>query len=93
MLVSNQSPAEKNDLNALDEAAKVTGATLYARVLAGNHLLQIPEVAALLSCSTRTVKNRITSGELPVVRLDDGQRSVRVSMLDLADFIEARKVT
>jgi excisionase family DNA binding protein len=79
--------------NPLQEAARITGAEIHARVLAGNHLLRINEVAALLSCSTRTVRNKITSGELPIVPLDDGQKSVRVSMLALADFIEARKVS
>lgn len=82
--------ATRNDENALDEAARITGAQLHARVLAGNHLLRFEEVASLLSCSTRTVRSKVQAGEISEVRIGDGQRDRRISMLALAEFIRAR---
>lgn len=54
-------------------------------------LFTIPEVAQLLSCSTRSVKRWIAAG-LPVVHLGAGQRDRRVSETDLEAWVEARKV-
>ena len=62
---------------------------MYA--LSHTNLLTIPEVARLLSCSTRTVKRRIADGSLPVVHVGTGQRDRRVSEADLAAWIEARR--
>ena len=50
-------------------------------------LLTLPEVAEELSCSLATVKRRVSSGALPVVR--DG-RIVRVRTSDLERYLLER---
>ncbi|MGH2383397.1 MAG: helix-turn-helix domain-containing protein [Candidatus Limnocylindria bacterium] len=63
-----------------------TGAELWAELVAGSTLLTIREVAARLSCSTRTVERRIDEGSLATVNISSQGR--RVTVRDLVSFIE-----
>lgn len=51
-------------------------------------LFSIPEVAACLKVSPKTVRRWIEHGELPVHRLG---RQIRISEPDLAAFVRARR--
>ena len=51
-------------------------------------LLSIADVADVLGCSTKTVKRRITAGDLSVIR--DG-RLVRIHPADLQRYIKLRR--
>ena len=51
-------------------------------------LLTLSDVAEILQCSEKTVKRRVASGELPVVR--DG-RMVRVHPDDLDRYVKLRR--
>jgi excisionase family DNA binding protein len=53
-----------------------------------NDLLNVPELAALLRCSARTVQNLFAAGDLPVVRIG---RRVFVRRADVAKFLRARR--
>ena len=48
----------------------------------------VPEVAAYLQISARTIYRLIDDGELPVHRIG---RSVRISVSDLEQFVRARR--
>lgn len=52
------------------------------------NLLTIEQVSAVLGCSEKTVKRRIASGDLPVIR--DG-RMIRVHPVDLERYIKLRR--
>jgi len=51
-------------------------------------LLTLSDVAEILQCSEKTVKRRVASGDLPVVR--DG-RMVRVHPDDLDRYVKLRR--
>ena len=51
-------------------------------------LLTLSDVAEILQCSEKTVKRRVASGDLPVVR--DG-RLVRVHPDDLDRYVKLRR--
>jgi excisionase family DNA binding protein len=51
-------------------------------------LLTVKETAKLLNTCEKTVRRRITEGELPVIR--DG-RTVRIHPADLERYIRARR--
>jgi excisionase family DNA binding protein len=53
-------------------------------------LYAIPEVAAILKVSPKTVRRWIERGELAVHRLG---RQIRISEPDLAAFVKARRET
>lgn len=53
-------------------------------------LIDIAEVARLLSVSKITVRRKVTTGELPCVRLTKGG-PMRFDLRDVEKFIEARK--
>jgi excisionase family DNA binding protein len=53
-------------------------------------LLTITEVARRVRLHPRSVKAWITSGQLPYVRVNEGQRGERISEVALAAFLEAR---
>lgn len=52
-------------------------------------MLTIDEVAKQLRVNEKTVRNWITSGELPAFPI--GKRGYRISKTDLHNFVEARK--
>lgn len=51
-------------------------------------LLTLPEAAAILSLSLKTLRRRIAAGALPVIR--DG-RALRVHPRDLERYVAARR--
>jgi excisionase family DNA binding protein len=52
-------------------------------------MLTVKAVAKVLGVSVRSVRTLIALGELPVVRV--GAHSIRVSQVDLTEFIERRR--
>lgn len=55
----------------------------------GDKMLTIEEVAERMRVNEKTVRNWITSGELPAFPI--GKRGYRISETDLRNFVEARK--
>jgi excisionase family DNA binding protein len=53
-------------------------------------LLSISEVAKLLACSKITVRRKVSSGELPSVRLTKGG-PLRFTQSDVEKFVQQRR--
>jgi excisionase family DNA binding protein len=52
------------------------------------HLLTVKEAAQVLRCSEWTVRAKVSSGQIPALRLGDGPKSpIRISARDLDDWL------
>jgi excisionase family DNA binding protein len=85
----NRNGQQGTGTDAASEVAPLTG---YGHNNLHVSLLTVPEVAERLHVSIQTVRRRIATGELPVVRLGGGpQAPVRVDPDELEEWLHGRK--
>lgn len=78
MVITHSSPSKDNT-----EAAK----NMPVPDFEGERLLSVDEVAEVMACSERTVRNLITRGHLHAFRLGPGRTAYRVPVSALLHFM------